>query len=82
MMRAHHARTGVATAAPTCTYEYRIDRHDRRMLLVRRHWTRAGMRGVTEWTRWGRFSTPRQAVNAYIMLSNPSEDEGKSQVNP
>lgn len=67
------------TRAPqaAAAYEYRIDRHDRRLLLVRRRFT-----GVSEWRQWGRFNTPRQAVYAFARLSNPSEDEGKSQVNP
>lgn len=74
-MNKYTART--ATAAPS-SWEYRIDRHDRRLLLVRR---RTPAR-VTEWTRWGRFNTPRQALNAYILLANPSEDEGKSMILP
>lgn len=77
MTRAHSALTGTnATVAPGYEYEYRIDRHDRRLLLVRRRWT------GDPWARWGMFDTPRQAVNAIILLNNPSEDEGKSQVLP
>lgn len=81
MTRSHsYARTGVnATAAPA--YEYRIDRHDRRLLLVRRRTAGTPAR-VSEWQRWGRFSTPRQALYAFILLTHPSEDEGRSMVRP
>lgn len=69
-----HSRGATRQVSPI--YEYRIDRHDRRLLLVRRRFT------GDPWTRYGSFTTPRQALNAYILLSNPSEDEGKSMVRP
>lgn len=80
MTRAHSALTG-ATRQVAPSYEYRIDRHDHRLLLVRRKWSGSPPR-VSEWTRWGRFSTPRQALYAFILLTHPSEDGGKSQVKP